>query len=275
MARDSTRSSQSVGRQPILLQITDATLAAGPVGQPLPTHTQALFDPAPSNGEALYSFLADPLTSLFHRLLGTKIAAGVIVLHSQGIYMNEGWKLAISRLLNDLLKVTSVCYLSTLHCLPAVISHSHTVLAVHISDREFQCMITAVDHDPLEYTFQSVPLDASYRAVVRALCLSLLACPRSHRKAAIQNILVDDKDHAKRIVRHLYDFLTNDNLQRNTDDDNDDGVQVPISRDEIKILAPFIGLVDFKSTFRLAYLSTSVLASCQPGALRWQDISSA
>jgi hypothetical protein len=331
--------SVAAGRLPILLQITDATLAAGPVGQPLPLHIQPLLEPpcpaaasaySTSSGAALYSYLADPLTSLFHRLLGTKVAAsGVIVLHSHGIYVNEGWKLAISRLLNDLLKVPKVCFVSTLHTLPALISHSHSVLVVHFvssssssscdddnddnginnyhREDEVQCMVTAVDHDPLEYTFQSVPRRRRRRrtrtagrsnnndneqeqeneneeeeedeetmdddddgAVVRAICLSLIACPRSHRKSAIQNIIVDHpnnddeqaRQHGTRIVRKLYDYLTStsrdDDLPR-SDDDND--VLVPIRRDEIKALAPFIGLVEFKSTFRLSYLGASVLAS--------------
>jgi hypothetical protein len=335
--------SVAAGRLPILLQITDATLAAGHVGQPLPLHIQPLLEPpscpamasayTSSSGAALYSYLADPLTSLFHRLLGTKVAAsGVIVLHSHGIYVNETWKLAVARILNDLLKVPQVCFVSTLHTLPALISHSHSVLVVHFVSSssscdgdndndndndngiknyhrgEVQCMVTAVDHDPLEYTFQSV-LRRRRRtriagrssnndneqeeqenenevdddgAVVRAICLSLIACPRSHRKSAIQNIIVDhpnDDDeqarhHGTRIVRKLYDYLTStsrdDDLPR-SDDDND--VLVPIRRDEIKALAPYIGLVEFKSTFRLSYLGASVLASssCRRD-WPWQDI---
>jgi hypothetical protein len=340
--------SVAAGRLPILLQITDATLAAGHVGQPLPLHIQPLLDPpcpaayytSTSSGAALYSYLADPLTSLFHRLLGTKVAAsGVIVLHSHGIYVNATWKLAIARLLNDLLKVPKVCFVSTLHTLPALISHSHSVLVVHFVSSslcdddddddnddnginknyhragEVQCMVTAVDHDPLEYTFQSVPRrrrrrhrttitgrkeqeenvkedeetmddDDDGAVLVRAICLSLIACPRSHRKSAIQNIIVDHpndddenkaRQHGTRIVRKLYDYLTSSSTSSSDDDlprsDDDNDVLVPIRRDEIKALAPYIGLVEFQSTFRLAYLGASVLAtSSSRRDWPWQDI---
>jgi hypothetical protein len=334
-----SQQSFAAGRLPILLQVTDATLAAGPVGQPLPLHVQPLLsEPTGSSGEALYGHLADPLTSLFHRLLGTKVAAsGVIVLHSHGIYPNEGWKLAISRLLNDLLKVTKVCFFSTLHTLPALISHSHSVLAVHFvvssaqhqqkRQEEVQCMITAVDHDPLEYTFHSVALphnrrgtsnrtmttdggirnddddnnnkeqEALYGAVVRAMCLSLLACPRSHRKSALQNIIVvqdDDEEsdgaattttttHATKIARQLHEYLTttnddddDDRARRLPRSDQDNDVHGPIRRDELKALAPYIGLVQFQSSFRLPYLGASVLISSSTrhnaDLLPWQDI---
>jgi hypothetical protein len=327
-----SQQSVAAGRLPILLQVTDATLAAGPVGQPLPLHVQPLLSaPMGSTGEALYGHLADPLTSLFHRLLGTKVAAsGVIVLHSHGIYPNEGWKLAISRLLNDLLKVTKVCFFSTLHTLPALISHSHSVLAVHFvvssaqqqhrQKEEVQCMITAVDHDPLEYSFQSVTLphnrrssssrtittndddnnkkeqEALYGAVVRAMCLSLLACPRSHRKSAVQNIIIveDDEEgesggattttrHATTIARYLHEYLTtttnddnDDRARRLPRSDQDNDVHGPIRRDELKALAPYIGLLQFQSSFRLPYLGASVLVSSSTrhnaDKLPWQDI---
>jgi hypothetical protein len=70
----------------------------------------------------------------------------------------------------------------------------------------------------------------------------------------------DDDDRARRLPR--------------SDQDND--VHGPIRRDELQALAPYIGLVQFQSSFRLPYLGASVLVSSSTrhnaDKLPWQDI---
>lgn len=145
------------------------------------------------DAERVFGLYAAPLAELWSRLhdhkhhhsstgSGGRYQRKVVVLHSQGLYPNRYWKLALGRLLHNVLLGYSpprpqqqqqqqphieVAFVSALEMVPMVIaattptSDSVTCLTVYLSATEVQCMIYAMGHG-LEYTYQSCGYASSY-----------------------------------------------------------------------------------------------------------------
>ena len=98
-----------------------------------------------------------------------------MVLHPQGLYPNRYWKVAVCRILSNVLLATApqaaaaavVSFVSTVQMVPwAVLSpqqqggNSNVTLTICLSASEVQCMVHACGHS-LEYTYQSCAYSSS------------------------------------------------------------------------------------------------------------------
>lgn len=195
-------------RPPVLLQFSaHHTVAAGFVGAVNPKHIvelPAVANPmqssscttrsngnstAPSTrnlAEEYFHQYAAPLERVVHLLGagGSSNSSGltntssnnvrrVVVVHSHGLHLERFWKLAISRILCDVLNFSSCSFQSALQMLPFALttapamsptsssleqSAPQVLLTVFVSANEAQCMVYAAGH-LLEYTFQSCGYD--------------------------------------------------------------------------------------------------------------------
>jgi len=133
-----------------------------------------------SDAHALFLQYAQPLADLMGRLLGKNdhkqqqqkqqynSGRRVVVLHAQGLYLNRWWRLAVARILHNViglpLQRPMVAFVSTLQVVPMLVlpglngSNTNTTccccLTVCLTATEVQCMVYAMGHS-LDYTYQS------------------------------------------------------------------------------------------------------------------------
>jgi len=172
-------------KPPVILSFSaHDTVELGYADAARPQHTVAL-PPLPftsprnaRDAQILFQRYAAPLSQAWSRLgvvaKGSSDTAPrrVVVLHPQGLYVNRYWKVAVCRILSNVLLLAAsnpqaavVSFVSTVQMVPwAVLSpqkqNDAVTLTVCLSACEVQCMVHACGHS-LEYTYQSCAYSSS------------------------------------------------------------------------------------------------------------------
>jgi len=257
------RTTAATLRPPIVLEITPVALIAGRVGG-LPKHTEPLLGVVPHNAsvEALYRYYVVPIRAVLRRVASTNASDTFVLVLSKEVIPSRMWETAIAQcLLDDF--CTALSFVSTLHTIPVALAIvSSTIWAIEINDHNtMQCMITADDH-PLEFTYQSAD---SVEDWPRALTMTLLQCPLSHRKFAVKNMAVIGGvgGLSNKLARALYSFLEQ-GPQSEEDDpaecEKPETCYYAIDTTPLKALAQHITIQECQNR-SLAWLGASIWAS--------------
>lgn len=259
-----TRTTGASIRPPIILHITDRALIAGRAGG-IPKHTEPLLPSshlkdATATPDALYRYYVDPIRTLLYRVTTTTTEGTYVLIVSHHMYPRRAWKTTLAQCILDEFG-TAVAFCSTLHAIPVSLAMvSSTLWVVEIQkNNSLQCLVTADDH-ALEFTYQSAsrPTEGS-----RALALSLLACPLSHRKAAISNIVVVGPGDRRAVVQSFYQYLLSPKEDPTSNDDTStDHCYYAVDTPSLRALAPHISMMecDVDGT-ALAWAGASIWAS--------------
>ena len=258
-------------RPPIILQITDSALIAGRAGG-IPKHTTPLFappTPTKDTPDALYRYFIEPIRSVLYRVAPSTIDGTYVLIVSHDVYPRRTWRTALAQCILDAFG-TAVAFVSTLHAIPVALAMvSPTLWVIEIGNQNtntLQCLVTANDHS-LDYTYQSTAKRSEWP---RALALSLLQCPVSHRKDAIRNmVVVGAPRKAHTVAKALYHYLQEGSVPEEedpatdgvTNDENDvDACYYNVDIKPLKVLATDIAVIEYEMG-ALAWTGASIWAS--------------
>lgn len=144
-------------KQQLVITIKDETLEDNNVN-----NDNVMIDVTSS--DSYYRIYANTMEHVFHLLGQDSKDRRVIIIHP-GLYVQRYWKIAMTRILQEIIGTPAVSFQSSISMIPFAFpptSNNNTLLLIHITLQEAQCMIFA-DKLVLEYTYQACGYPESVR----------------------------------------------------------------------------------------------------------------
>jgi hypothetical protein len=120
-------------------------------------HTMNTITIDTTTADGYYRIYANTMEHVFHLLGQDSKDRRVVILHPGGLYVQREWKIAMIRLLQEIIGTSAVTFRSTISMVPFALPptpNNTVLLLVHVTLQEAQCIIFA-DKIVLDYTFQS------------------------------------------------------------------------------------------------------------------------